>query len=574
MATDGARAAAAELESMEPGGKSTQKKPPSGTMCEDCGQKRATFALPSEGPSRPPLRWCSGCAKIHEGAVSCNFKKCEDCGIVRARYYMPGTKTTTSRWCTDCATAHPGALRDSRRAPGSRRKCEDCDGKGDESNPRMKSVSCDGLVPIRNPTHGLESDGWQARWCHGCSSRHAGADWAKKSKRPGGGKCPKKNLQKPDAAFAGSWVRSGGKVPAPTYQSGLPKLNARATAHAIAGKTKKPRLLEPACGYKNAPPGEEAVSRFNPAPGMKTVGRPENGPTRRPGKRPDPPKPGPTKKRKRKQACSHEERMSLAAELFAEMTELIGETYKAADVRPLLRCSLLHYPRGGAVHSRRPPPQMPIKLPVRTVAMANKEFYEELEAMRDGMAAVLGKLRTAPPDAAAIQKAEVERRVKVMEPFTVPARHDGTAGSRTAAVKEEEGKLAGEGEGEGESDEEEDAGEDSEEEDDEQVTITLPAGVAPGETIWVDLPPRKGRPSAKKQVPLVIPPGYRAGSAILLSADGKMIKKRTIGRPRDFGVSKTKLVAKPLAVVVGTELGRLRPYDNGNHQVRTPHSVS
>eukprot|EP01051_Picozoa_sp_SAG22_P011172 SAG22_NODE_1055_length_5789_cov_3.943234_2_plen_72_part_00 len=45
--------------------------------CEDCGDKQPSYGLPAEGKRR----WCGGCGKQKEGAVSLKKrKKCEDCG--------------------------------------------------------------------------------------------------------------------------------------------------------------------------------------------------------------------------------------------------------------------------------------------------------------------------------------------------------------------------------------------------------------------------------------------------------------------------------------------------------------
>eukprot|EP01046_Picozoa_sp_COSAG06_P052466 COSAG06_NODE_8817_length_2064_cov_1.856489_1_plen_278_part_10 len=48
-------------------------------MCEDCGQKHASFGLPRATWTGKKKRWCGSCAKGHEGAVMNFAVMCEDC---------------------------------------------------------------------------------------------------------------------------------------------------------------------------------------------------------------------------------------------------------------------------------------------------------------------------------------------------------------------------------------------------------------------------------------------------------------------------------------------------------------
>ena len=81
--------------------------------CEGCQLKQPNFGLPAEGK----VRWCSGCAKGHAGAVDLNHKntkKCEGCGLKDPSLSLP-SEGKKRRWCTDCA---PVAARHGRRGRG------------------------------------------------------------------------------------------------------------------------------------------------------------------------------------------------------------------------------------------------------------------------------------------------------------------------------------------------------------------------------------------------------------------------------------------------------------------------
>ena len=69
-------------------------------LCEGCQLKMPSFGLPAEGKER----WCSGCAKTHEGAVNVKHKKCEGCGLKRSSFGLPSEGKV--RWCSGCAKAH------------------------------------------------------------------------------------------------------------------------------------------------------------------------------------------------------------------------------------------------------------------------------------------------------------------------------------------------------------------------------------------------------------------------------------------------------------------------------------
>ena len=79
--------------------------PPSKCMCEKCGQKWATFGLPSSNVKKR-RRWCQSCAKHIAGAVDVTHKMCEDCSVKQASFGFE-----SKRWCHGCAKSHAGATR-------------------------------------------------------------------------------------------------------------------------------------------------------------------------------------------------------------------------------------------------------------------------------------------------------------------------------------------------------------------------------------------------------------------------------------------------------------------------------
>jgi hypothetical protein len=85
--------------------------------CEDCGLKHASCGVP--GGAKTRARWCSGCAKGHQGAVNTLNNKCEDCQLKHASCGVPG-EGKKARWCAGCAKGHPGAVNP--HAPGARRR--------------------------------------------------------------------------------------------------------------------------------------------------------------------------------------------------------------------------------------------------------------------------------------------------------------------------------------------------------------------------------------------------------------------------------------------------------------------
>ena len=80
--------------------------------CETCQLKQPNYGFASEGTRR----WCSGCAKLHNGpepTVDLTNKRCEDCSLKVATAGVLGGddgKTKTKKWCGTCAKAHPGAI--------------------------------------------------------------------------------------------------------------------------------------------------------------------------------------------------------------------------------------------------------------------------------------------------------------------------------------------------------------------------------------------------------------------------------------------------------------------------------
>ena len=78
-------------------------------MCEDCGKVHATYGMQDEKTKR----WCGGCGKGHEGAMSLLLHKmCEDCSKVQPSFRLPGEKT--KRWCASCGKGH-GAVNSRQR---------------------------------------------------------------------------------------------------------------------------------------------------------------------------------------------------------------------------------------------------------------------------------------------------------------------------------------------------------------------------------------------------------------------------------------------------------------------------
>jgi hypothetical protein len=64
--------------------------------------------LPGKRPS-----WCKACSMSHPGAVDVQTKKCEDCGVKRRTYGVPGETSDLGnkpRWCAGCALHHEGAV--------------------------------------------------------------------------------------------------------------------------------------------------------------------------------------------------------------------------------------------------------------------------------------------------------------------------------------------------------------------------------------------------------------------------------------------------------------------------------
>jgi hypothetical protein len=110
--------------------------------CEDCQLKAPSFGLRSEGKER----WCSGCAKAHEGSVNVKHKMCEGCGLKQPTFGLPGGK---ARWCGGCAKGNEGAV-----SMSVQRKCEDC--------------------KLKQPNFGLPAEK-KSRWCSGCAKVHTGA---------------------------------------------------------------------------------------------------------------------------------------------------------------------------------------------------------------------------------------------------------------------------------------------------------------------------------------------------------------------------------------------------------------
>ena len=127
----------------------------SSQLCEDCDKKGPSFGMKDEHPEasgshrtvQSRLRWCSGCAKAHAGAV--NLKnwnsRCEDCGLNQGHYGLESERK--KRWCRPCAKAHTGAV-------SLQKQCEDC--------------------AMKTPSFGTE-DERKIRWCSLCAKAHAGA---------------------------------------------------------------------------------------------------------------------------------------------------------------------------------------------------------------------------------------------------------------------------------------------------------------------------------------------------------------------------------------------------------------
>ena len=85
----------------------------SSRLCEDCDSKYPSYGL--EDARKP--RWCSGCAKSHEGAVREPGKQCEDCDQKQPTFGL--VEERIKRWCSGCAKLHEGSA-------SLMKQCEDC----------------------------------------------------------------------------------------------------------------------------------------------------------------------------------------------------------------------------------------------------------------------------------------------------------------------------------------------------------------------------------------------------------------------------------------------------------------
>jgi hypothetical protein len=71
-------------------------------VCEDCKERAPGWGMPANiGGKRQ--RWCTVCAKNHEGAVRTIGKKCADCGL---KWSAWGTPDGEVLWCSKCAKNH------------------------------------------------------------------------------------------------------------------------------------------------------------------------------------------------------------------------------------------------------------------------------------------------------------------------------------------------------------------------------------------------------------------------------------------------------------------------------------
>jgi hypothetical protein len=111
-------------------------------MCEGCGLKQCSFGLPAEKKKR----WCSGCAKGHEGAVNLHSKLCEGCGQKRAVHEGLPAEGEKRRWCSSCA--EDKGVKEKKEKRRRRNACAQCQEKP--------------------PTFGSPDDG-RRRWCATCA---------------------------------------------------------------------------------------------------------------------------------------------------------------------------------------------------------------------------------------------------------------------------------------------------------------------------------------------------------------------------------------------------------------------
>jgi hypothetical protein len=119
--------------------------------CEDCAVKVATAGIVQADGTRV-RKWCGGCSKAHDVAVSFAIvPKCEDCKVNSASVGEP-IKGKRKRWCVGCAKAHPHCVRSSKHL------CEDC-----------RSTALDG-----RPFYCMVGDK-RGRWCKKCWRNHPGS---------------------------------------------------------------------------------------------------------------------------------------------------------------------------------------------------------------------------------------------------------------------------------------------------------------------------------------------------------------------------------------------------------------
>ena len=131
-------------------------------MCEDCAEHKANHGLsvvPGQKGKPRDMRWCTRCAGAHAGAERWKTKvKCEDCSLNDPHFYHPGDPQRRKRWCSSCAKSHGGVLH-----VMGRRVCEDC----------KKKQSTYGLLSELS-LPGRTKDSLR-RWCSSCAKEHPGA---------------------------------------------------------------------------------------------------------------------------------------------------------------------------------------------------------------------------------------------------------------------------------------------------------------------------------------------------------------------------------------------------------------
>jgi hypothetical protein len=128
-------------------------------MCEGCGIKQPHFGSARDRKKR----WCGGCAKQQDDAVSLN-KMCESCG--RKQPSFGSASDRKKRWCGGCAKQQDDAVNLT-----AQQMCEGCGLKhanfGSASD--RKRRWCGGCAKQQNNAVSLKAQ----KMCESCGEKHA-----------------------------------------------------------------------------------------------------------------------------------------------------------------------------------------------------------------------------------------------------------------------------------------------------------------------------------------------------------------------------------------------------------------